>query len=137
MSERRRLLAKVHVAKKQLALDDETYRAILERVTGKRSAGALTDHELVRVLADFRLHGWEPSRKLSDNPHVRKVWAIWSEMCAAGVPRTPTKAALRAFVARMTGVTDPEWLTSEQANTVIEALKAWQSRHAQEARGDG
>lgn len=128
---RRALIAKVHVAKKQLGLDEETYRAILERVTGRRSAAQLDDRELMKVLADFRLHGWVPASsapKRSDSPHVRKAWAIWGDMCRAGIPREPTRAALRAFVARMTGVTDPEWLSPEQANVVVEGLKAWQRR---------
>ena len=32
------------------------------------------------------------------------------------------------FVARLTSVGDPEWLTPEQANIVIESLKQWKER---------
>ena len=34
---RRALIAKIKIAQKELGLDDATYRAVLERVTGKRS----------------------------------------------------------------------------------------------------
>lgn len=32
------LLAKIHIARKDLGLDEDTYRAVLIRITGKRSA---------------------------------------------------------------------------------------------------
>ncbi len=131
---RRALLAKVHVAKKQLDLDDELYRTVLERVTGQRSAGELSDPQLVDVLDEFRRLGWQPSSKdkplpRSSKPHVRKVWALWNALCRSGAVKNPSRGALRAFVQRFAQVTDPEWLTPEDAVKVIEGLKAWQVRH--------
>jgi phage gp16-like protein len=38
---RRALLAKVHIAKKALAMADDSYRALLKRVAGGESAGDL------------------------------------------------------------------------------------------------
>ena len=131
---RRAQLAMVHIARKDLGLDEDTYRDVLERVTGKRSAGDVTDFELTLLIADFKKRGWAPKPKAatapkrSAVPQVRKVWAIWSDMCRDKVVREPTKAALRAFVKRMTGVADPEWLSPEQCGVVIEALKAWRKR---------
>ena len=47
---RKGMLAKIHIAKKQMPdMDDEIYRAMLEERYGKRSAGKLTMHDL----ADF------------------------------------------------------------------------------------
>jgi hypothetical protein len=37
----------------------------------------------------------------------------------------------------MTQVSDPEWLSPEQLNTVIEALKAWQKRELSKRKQDG
>lgn len=130
---RRALLAMLHIARKDLGLDEDTYRAVLERVTGSSSAARLTDHEIAKVVDAFRLQGWVPKRNGQPTtkrsaPHVRKVWAIWGDMCKAGIPREPTRHALRAFVERMTGVADPEWLDAQQTNVVVEALKAWQVR---------
>lgn len=134
---RRAQLAMVHIARKDLGLDEDTYRDVLERVTGKRSAAETTDFELTSLIADFKKRGWVPKPKVSAPagtpkrsavPQVRKVWAIWSEMCRDKVVREPTKAALRAFVKRMTGVADPEWLSSQECGVVIEALKAWRKR---------
>lgn len=131
------LLAKVHIAKKRLGLDDETYRAVLQRVTGRTSSKDLSEHQLLLALAEFRRLGWEEpaaaKARKSGKPHVRKVWVMWRELCDAGIPREPTRAALRSFVERMTKVTDPEWLSPEQAIVVIEALKAWRARGKKEA----
>lgn len=50
-------LKAVHASKRQLALDDDTYRALLERMTGKRSASELDAHQLRRVLSEMRRLG--------------------------------------------------------------------------------
>jgi phage gp16-like protein len=129
---RRSLLAMVHIAKKDLGLDDDTYRDVLRRVTGASSSKALSEHELERVVAEFRRKGWTPkTRTKSSKPAIRLIWALWREMRRSRV-HDGDAAALRTFVHRMTGVSDPEWLAPEQATTVIEALKQWRSRATRE-----
>lgn len=136
------MLAKVHIAKKELGLDDATYRAVLERVTGKTSSAGLKDNQLDAVLTEFKRLGWTPKkagaaphRPASDKPHVRKVFAIWADMCRQNIPVINNRTGLVAFVQRMTkteqrpgGLSDPEWLSPEQANVVVEGLKAWRAR---------
>jgi phage gp16-like protein len=123
---RRPLLARVHVARKELALEESSYRAILGRVTGCRSAGDLTVRQLKAVLVEFQRLGLKPHRKPSGKAHVRKIFALWASMKPHLTD--PSRDALRAFVARQTGVGDPEWLTPAQANKVTEGLKAWRQR---------
>lgn len=128
---RRGLIAMVHIARKDLALDEGTYRAVLERISGGRdSAADLTDEELSQVVDDFRRRGWKPKRSSgrSDKAYVRKVWAIWGAMHRDGIVHGEMRPGLRAFVKRMTGVGDPEWLDPAQSRTVIEALKQWRTR---------
>lgn len=126
------MIAMIHIAKTDLGLDDDTYRDLLERVTGKRSAAELSEGELGRVVDAMRERGFTPKRTgpRSGKPHVRKVWALWGQLGREGRLREPGRASCRAFVKRMTNVEDPEWLTPEQANVVIEAIKAWQRRPA-------
>lgn len=133
---RRTMLACVHIARKDLGLDEGAYREVVSRVSGGRcsSAGDLTERELERMIASFKARGWRGGApKRSGSAHVRKIWALWGDMCRKGVVREPTRAALRAFVTRMTDVGDPEWLTPAQAIVVIEALKAWQARRSEGA----
>jgi phage gp16-like protein len=123
------LLAKMHIARKDLALEEDSYRALLSRVTGCASAADCTDAQLETALAEFRRLGWTPKAKrrpLSTKPHVRKVFALWGAM--KPFLRNGTTKALCAFVERQTGVSDPEWLSPEEATKVVEALKAWARR---------
>lgn len=134
------MLAKVHIARKELGLDDPTYRALLARVTGHESAASCTDGQLEAVLAELRRLGWKPRSAVpSGKRYVRMIYAIWTEMGPMlGSGGTP--AALRTFVQRQTirpdrpnGVSAPEFLDGPDANKVIEGLKAWKSRLEQRA----
>ena len=51
---RLKLLAKVHIAKKALGMEDDGYRDFLQAQTGKRSAGLLNEIELDKVLAQMK-----------------------------------------------------------------------------------
>lgn len=57
---RRAMLGKIHIAQSQLKLDDDAYRAILERITGKRSAAAMNLGELDAVINELRRLGFKP-----------------------------------------------------------------------------
>ena len=124
-------LAKLHIARKELRLSEADYRAALLRATGKASAAALDADEREKALAEFRRLGWKgkPTKNSVDRPHVGKLIALWREASAEGAIRDGSDAALRAFVARQTGVAAPQFLTPKQASAVIEAVKAMRARH--------
>ncbi len=65
MSNRRALLAKVHIALKDLGIDDAAYRGVLAELFGKKSAKDLSDKQLVALCEHFTRRGWEPKRKTS------------------------------------------------------------------------
>jgi phage gp16-like protein len=127
------MLSKVHIARKELALAEDSYRAILKRITGHESSADCADAQLDAVLAEFARLGWRPKtrRPASAVPHVRKIWALWTAL----KPRLAdgSEAALRAFVRRQTGIDRPEWLDAARANKVIEGLKAWTARLERDA----
>jgi phage gp16-like protein len=56
-------LAKIHIAKKQLGLDDDTYREMLKGITGKTSAGDLSACERADVLNHLKMTGFLEKRK--------------------------------------------------------------------------
>jgi len=63
MNEQRGMLAKIHIAKKDLGLDDDTYRAIIARHgCGKTSSRDLTITQLDSVLREFTGKGWQPKQ---------------------------------------------------------------------------
>lgn len=57
------LIKKIKVAQKQLALDDDNYRAILLRVTGKSSCADCDLVQLQRVEAEMERLGFQPTTK--------------------------------------------------------------------------
>ena len=57
---RRGLIASVHIAAGEMALDEGAYRAMLESVTGRDSAGKCSVPQLKAVLAEMRNKGWQP-----------------------------------------------------------------------------
>lgn len=127
---RLRLLARIHVGKKQLALTDDDYRAILERVAGIRSAADATPQQLALILVEFHRLGWESGKEMP-RPHtakrrprpgqaterqIAKVWALLGE-------RPPEYA--EGILRRMYGDRAPtklEWADGEQLGKLIAAL---------------
>lgn len=137
---RRARIAKLHIARKQLAMEDEAYRDILRRLTGKSSSTACDMAELDAMLAEMKRLGfsdkWKPA---SAKPNVRLIYGLWSDL--RPFVRDNSRRALRRFVQRQTksdgkpeGVDAPEFLTTEDANLVIEALKSWLDRERRKAR---
>ena len=58
---RARLLALVHVGKKQLGMSDDAYRRALRALTGQSSAAALDDNAIQGVVEWMRERGFSPS----------------------------------------------------------------------------
>jgi len=133
--QRRRDLAKIHIAAKELHLTEDAYRTLLESVAGVPSAANLDAAGRQEVLACLRRLGWEPRAGTRPRPvgapagpQAAKIAALWGALHRAGKVRHGDAAAMRRFVVRMTGVEAVEWLTARQANIVIEGLKAWLAR---------
>lgn len=130
-SDRRALIAKIQIAKKQLAMVDDGYRALLVRATGKSSSTDCTDEQLVRVIGEFKRLGFETPKRISGKPHVRKIFAIWKDL--KPFLEAPNVAALNAFTRNMVGIDNVEWLDGAQAGKVTEGLKAWLRREQAKA----
>ncbi len=142
-NERRGMLAKVHVARKELGLTEDAYRDVVQRITGTSSAGAASDAALHRLLGEFKRLGWSPSsrqygKRRADKAQVRMIYAVWADL--APYVRAHDDEALRSFAARQTrsklhpdGISAPEFLDGAQANRVLEGLKAWLAREIAKA----
>lgn len=126
---RRASLAKVHVAKKALAMEEEDYRAVVERVTGKTSAGDCDQRQLDALIAEFGRMGFKPSagaprRAPAGGPVARKARAMWISLSQLGAIGDSSDKALDAFVERQLGVERLQWMSERQGYRLIEALKA-------------
>lgn len=130
---KRAMVAKIHIAKKQLGMDDDVYRSMLQSVTGKDSTKLMTNSDLSTVVKALEKMGFKAKtqsskigqRKLADSPEAKKIRALWLQLRDAGVLTDSSEQALVAFVKRMTGVHALEWLDSKKASKVIDALRGW------------
>lgn len=129
-------IAAIHVARKQLGLDEDTYRAVLVRVTGKASTRDMSEPERNRVVEELRRQGFRPApskgvRKGLQGPFAGKLQALWIAAWNLGLVENRADAALVAFVRRQTGIEHMNWLRDPaDAAKVIEALKGWMARDA-------
>jgi hypothetical protein len=129
--------AAIHVAKKQMGLDDDTYRAKLVRITGKRSVKDMTESERQQVLTIFRNEGFAPAARRADGRQkltgrfAKKLQALWIAAWNLGIVRDRDDAALISFVKRQTGIDHTRFLVfADDASRAIEALKSWIRREA-------
>jgi hypothetical protein len=70
-------LAAIHVANKQLGLDEDTARDLYQRVTGKRSLREMNDRELQLIVTEHRRQGFKPAEKGLQGPFAKKLQALW------------------------------------------------------------
>lgn len=127
-------LKAIHVARRQLGLDEDDYRAVLERVTGKRSCAVMSEVERRTVVKEFRRLSFiqsKASRQPLSGPYAKKLQALWLSAWNLGIVRNRDDKALIAFVERQTGISHVRWLREpKDAAKAIEALKSWIAREA-------
>lgn len=128
-------IAQIHIAKAQLGLDDDTYRAILWTVGRVRSSKDLDWTGRKALLDHFKAKGWKPrppkAAKASAPVHPGQdalVKSLWNELHAAGKVRDPSDAALGSWLKRNHWPERVEWLDHKQITQAIEALKKWLAR---------
>ncbi|TBA43813.1 regulatory protein GemA [Rhizobium ruizarguesonis] len=129
-------IAAIHVAKKQLGLDEDTYRAKLEIITGKASTKSMTEAERERVLQVFRKEGFQPkSNRRADGrlkisgKYAGKLQALWISAWNLGIVQNRDDGALVKFAERQTGIEHVRFLkNAADARKTVEALKGWIAR---------
>lgn len=147
-SNRQRLIRLIHVAKRDLSLDDDTYRSILLRFGGKESSSDLTVPKLEQVLEHLKRSGFKvrstgkvtsvskparPSRALAQDAESKKIRALWLFLHELGAVKNPSEEALAAYVKRIAGVDALQWISGEQAERLIETMKKWAMRFLPQA----
>ncbi len=135
---KQRLIQLIHIARSDLQMDEDTYRQMLQGLTGIASTKGMDTTQLNSVLESMKKKGFriKPAGKansglpMDPHPQSKKIRALWLEMAAAGVIRDSSEQALALWVKRETGISALRWLSNEQASSVIEKLKKWQRRAA-------
>ncbi len=128
------LIRQIHTAKRDLGLDDDTYRLTLARfAAGKTSSKDCSVAELQAVIEHFHESGWpRPGgvRHKPLSPTQKKMWALWQALADQGKVKNRRMVGLLNWIAGQTDnhVARLEWLTAAQEHTLIESLKKWTER---------
>lgn len=133
---RNRELAQIHIAKKQLALDDDTYRDMLWTVARVRSAGDLDFTGRKQVLEHMKARGFKtgkpkrphPGRPANMDhpdrgPSLRKIGALLADAGRAW-------AYADGMARKMFHVEKISWCTVDQLHSIIAALVIDQKRRS-------
>lgn len=144
--ERQRLIRLIHVGKRDLNMDDDTYRSVLLKIGNQNSCKSLSVPKLEQVLEHMKRAGYvvrsknpkngktgpgKPalSRPLALDQESKKIRALWLFLHETGIVKNSSEAALAAYVKRITKVDALQWLDGDQSHTVIETLKKWAMRN--------
>jgi phage gp16-like protein len=145
---RNKLIAKIHVAKKQLGLNEDEYRGIIQGVTNGESESCkdCNEAQLEQIMSRMTEWGFKPvvtapaegskpkvklspvTRGKPDPTQVDKIRAVWIDLANKGIIRNRSDDAIQSFAKRLTHVDRLEWLTTKQCQTVLAALKAMEQK---------
>ena len=134
------LIRLVHVARRELQLDEDTYRTMLVAKGGADSTANMDVAALQAVLDHMKRSGFKvrssssskpgrkPDRRQDSSASGRKVRALWLFLHRLGAVQDPSERALAAYVKRIAKVDDMHWASSARMHDVIETLKKWEMR---------
>lgn len=129
---RRSMLAKVNIARHQLAMNEDDYRQLLFEETGQLSLKQCSEPQLAKVIDRLKRLGFKPlpkaGKKAATHPMARKARALWISLHHLGVVHNPSEEALETFAKRQLGCEKLVWARQSDAYRLIEALKAMATR---------
>ena len=128
-------LAKIHIAKKELGMDEETYRAMLRSVAGVESAAKLTARGRQKILDHLRHCGWKgkggkqpyPGRPRNmDHPDRGKLLGKIEALLAEA--KCPWSYADK-MAKHMFGIDKIAWCRPPELHRIVAALMYDANRH--------
>lgn len=126
-------VALIHVARRQLGMNEDDYRALLLRVTGVSSARDLTEGKFRQLMEVFAMLGFQSDSaktNLGRRPgmatpgHIAAIRALWSEYTDG----QGTEQQLGKLLEKTWHVSALRFLPAEMGPKVILALRAMCAR---------
>lgn len=127
-------LAKIHIAKKDLNLSEETYRTILQTQGGADSSAKLNLAGQLKVINYIKgTYNYKFTNKKNNwrLPLIIKINALWYTLHDAKKVNSRAKKSINDWVHRMTDKT-PLKANKNELGQCIESLKQWCDREGVE-----
>lgn len=128
----KKTLAAIHIIKKALGMDDDSYRdALAMQFGGRRSSKELNDAELKKWLLHLKSLQQRAGLNtiaIKNAEMVEKLESLWITLRKLGAVRDGSKEALQVFVRNQTGAAGLRMANSRQLVKAIEMLKKWEDR---------
>ncbi len=118
---RRKLLALIHMGKKEMGLDEDSYRRMLRHLTGKNSCKDMEIRELNHVLNYMVVVGRFKPGKGYANYEIAMAERLKRD--AREILGPNWEKRLRGLCRKLTGVEAVEWLHHQQLRQVWGALR--------------
>lgn len=141
---RRRELATIHVAKKELGLDDDAYRDLMLTVTGQSSSAKLDWQQRKKLLDHFKNLGFKVKGKKGDRAAASvggdrkaQMGKIGALLADAGRPWAYADGIVKRLFATSTKVERVEFCDSAHLAKVIAAMVIDARRRSERAVGAG
>lgn len=130
---RRAMIAKIQIARKDLAMEEDDYRQIVFNQTGRTSLKEANPGELDAVLKVMVSKGFRPlpkagSGRAAQHPVAGKARALWISLYQLGEVHNSGEAAFEAFACKQLGCDKLVWARQSDGFKLIEALKSWAER---------
>lgn len=137
-TDRNRLIRLIHVGRRELALDEDTYRALITDVSGspdRNSSSGLNDRELQQVVDRMKATGFKVTNNFGRRPNptasrASLVAKLEAQLAEAGRPWVYADGMAK----RICKVDKVDWCTAEQLHKLIAAMYKDATRHKRKAR---
>lgn len=106
---RRKLLATVHVAKKDMGWHDCFYRDLLEKCFGVSTSAALSNEQLAVFIAAIKNRGWKPKPKAGEVDEQLLVFRRRIKSLAVRIPNGQER--LKGLCRSVCGTESINWCT--------------------------
>ncbi|WP_288550136.1 regulatory protein GemA [uncultured Brachyspira sp.] len=131
-TKRQKLIAKIHIGKKYLGLNEDDYIVFLKSSTGKESTRDMNIEELKEVLNSMNVAGFNSStyesnkyfyasgydRRYLSERQVKYIKGLWWQNA-----NYPSEETLKMFIKRMTGKNSLGECRQKEANILITAIQ--------------
>lgn len=117
--------ARIHIGKAKLGMDEDTYRALLVRVTGKDSSAKMSDAERASVIVEMTRLGAFQHATRTLTAQQRACIAKWYKLRRMGVINSKDKSSFNRFIKERFCKWNLADLSDIEANKLYNMLEGW------------